>query len=179
MKADRRDPLVVLRLSLAAEIGQDPDLRRFELPPDLHGETEPVENMRPFEKERFLGLPFVVRKNTVFLSTGYDSDLRVDGGFPMETRGSLCLRGLRPTDQTTANQERELREVAQRAGWQVVKVYKDHGISGAKGRDKRPAFDALCRDASARQFDVVMAWSVDRLAAVCKTWSLSFPTCTP
>jgi DNA invertase Pin-like site-specific DNA recombinase len=45
----------------------------------------------------------------------------------------------------------------------VVKVYKDHGISGAKGRDKRPAFDALCRDANGRQFDVVMAWSVDRL----------------
>ena len=45
----------------------------------------------------------------------------------------------------------------------IVKVYKDHGISGAKGRDKRPAFDALCRDATKRQFDVVMAWSVDRL----------------
>ena len=84
-----------------------------------------------------------------------------DGGFPMK-RAVLYLR-VSTTDQTTANQERELREVAQRAGWQVVKVYKDHGISGAKGRDKRPAFDALCRDASARQFDVVMAWSVDRL----------------
>ena len=41
--------------------------------------------------------------------------------------------------------------------------YRDHGISGAKGREKRPAFDALCRDAGTRQFDVVMAWSVDRL----------------
>jgi DNA invertase Pin-like site-specific DNA recombinase len=40
---------------------------------------------------------------------------------------------------------------------------KDHGISGAKGRDKRPAFDALCRAASRRRFDIVMAWSVDRL----------------
>ena len=48
-------------------------------------------------------------------------------------------------------------------GCEIVKVYKDHGISGAKGRDKRPAFDALCRDAARRQFDVVMAWSVDRL----------------
>jgi DNA invertase Pin-like site-specific DNA recombinase len=45
----------------------------------------------------------------------------------------------------------------------VVKAYKDHGISGAKGRDKRPQFDALCRDTAKRQFDVVMAWSVDRL----------------
>src|SRR5206468_9344887 len=39
----------------------------------------------------------------------------------------------------------------------------DHGISGAKGRDKRPAFDKLCRDAARREFDIVMAWSVDRL----------------
>ena len=77
-------------------------------------------------------------------------------------RAVLYLR-VSTIDQTTANQERELREVAERAGWDVVKVYKDHGISGAKGRDKRPAFDALCRDATKRGFDVVMAWSVDRL----------------
>jgi DNA invertase Pin-like site-specific DNA recombinase len=37
------------------------------------------------------------------------------------------------------------------------------GSAGAKGRDERPAFDALCRAAAQRQFDVVMAWSVDRL----------------
>jgi DNA invertase Pin-like site-specific DNA recombinase len=48
-------------------------------------------------------------------------------------------------------------------GSEITKVYKDHGVSGAKGRDKRPAFDALCRDATQRNFDVVMAWSVDRL----------------
>ena len=66
-------------------------------------------------------------------------------------------------DQTTANQKRELREIAGRMGCEIIKVYKDHGISGAKGRDKRPAFDALCRDATKRQFDMVMAWSVDRL----------------
>ncbi len=65
--------------------------------------------------------------------------------------------------QTTANQERELREVAARAGWEIVEVYKDQGISGAKGRGQRPAFDAMCKDAARRRFDVVMAWSVDRL----------------
>src|SRR5438034_5430601 len=66
-------------------------------------------------------------------------------------------------DQTTANQERELREIAARMGCEVVKVYKDHGIIGTRGRDKRPAFDKLCRDAARREFDMVMAWSVDRL----------------
>jgi DNA invertase Pin-like site-specific DNA recombinase len=65
--------------------------------------------------------------------------------------------------QTTDNQERELRTIATRAGWNVVRVYQDEGVSGAKGRNERPAFDALCKDAARRQFDMVMAWSVDRL----------------
>ena len=58
-------------------------------------------------------------------------------------RAVLYLR-VSTIDQTTANQERELRQIAAHMGCEIVKVYKDHGISGAKGRDKRPAFDALC-----------------------------------
>jgi DNA invertase Pin-like site-specific DNA recombinase len=77
-------------------------------------------------------------------------------------RAALYLR-VSTIDQTTANQERELREVASRMGCDIVKVYKDHGVSGAKGRERRPAFDALCRDATQRRFELVMAWSVDRL----------------
>ena len=67
------------------------------------------------------------------------------------------------TEQTTDKQERELRQIAGRTGYEIVNVYRDQGISGANGRDKRPAFDALHRDAAQRRFDVVMAWSVDRL----------------
>ena len=81
--------------------------------------------------------------------------------FPIK-RAALYLR-VSTIDQTTANQERELRQVAERAGWEVDKVYKDHGISGSKGRDKRPAFDALHKAAARREIDIVMAWSVDRL----------------
>jgi DNA invertase Pin-like site-specific DNA recombinase len=66
--------------------------------------------------------------------------------------------------QTTENQERELREVGRRAGWEIVQVYKDAGISGAKGREARPAFDALQKDAARRKFDMVAAWSVDRIS---------------
>jgi DNA invertase Pin-like site-specific DNA recombinase len=77
-------------------------------------------------------------------------------------RAVLYLR-VSTIEQTTANQERELREVASRMGREVIKVYKDHGVSGAKGRDKRPAFNAMCRDAGQHRFDVIMAWSVDRL----------------
>ena len=77
-------------------------------------------------------------------------------------RAVLYLR-VSTIDQHTSNQEAELQQAAERAGWDVVKVYKDHGISGAKSRDKRPGFDRLCRDAARREFDMVMAWSVDRL----------------
>src|SRR5262245_52498576 len=77
-------------------------------------------------------------------------------------RAVLYLR-VSTIEQTTANQERELREIGARMGCEIVKVYKDHGISGAKSRDGRPAFDAMCQAAARREFDLVMAWSVDRL----------------
>jgi DNA invertase Pin-like site-specific DNA recombinase len=57
----------------------------------------------------------------------------------------------------------KLRAAATRMGHEVVQIYQDNGISGSKGRDKRPAFDQLHNDATRRKFDVVMAWSVDRL----------------
>jgi DNA invertase Pin-like site-specific DNA recombinase len=65
--------------------------------------------------------------------------------------------------QTTENQERELREIADRMGWTIAMVYTDAGVSGAKSRADRPGFDALCKDAARRRFDMVMSWSVDRL----------------
>ena len=65
--------------------------------------------------------------------------------------------------QTIKNQERELQAVAERHGWSVVAVFKDQGISGAKGRDKRPGLDKLMQAVSRREFDLVAAWSVDRL----------------
>jgi DNA invertase Pin-like site-specific DNA recombinase len=81
----------------------------------------------------------------------------------MKTKRAAIYLRVSTLEQTTANQEHELRQIAERAGWDVVKVYKDHGISGDKGREKRPAFDALWNDANGRKFDVVMAWSVDRI----------------
>ena len=65
--------------------------------------------------------------------------------------------------QTVKNQLQELRKVAERHGWEVVNEYKDRGISGAKGRDRRPQFDAMLKAANRREFDVIMSWSVDRL----------------
>src|SRR5262249_38136575 len=65
--------------------------------------------------------------------------------------------------QTVENQIRELRQIAERRGWQVVEEYRDAGISGAKGRDNRPGLDQMLKDGSKRRFDVVMAWAIDRL----------------
>ena len=65
--------------------------------------------------------------------------------------------------QTTKNQLMELRQTAKRHGWNVVKEFVDEGISGANGRDKRPAFDQLCKAATRKEFDLIAAWSVDRL----------------
>ena len=65
--------------------------------------------------------------------------------------------------QDTANQRRELELVAERSGWEIVNVYEDAGISGAKGRDKRPGLDAMMKAVNSKEFDMVAAWSVDRL----------------
>jgi len=66
-------------------------------------------------------------------------------------------------EQTTENQVRELTQWADRAGHKIVAVYDDNGISGAKGREYRKEFDKLLRGAVRREFDLVAAWSVDRL----------------
>jgi len=65
--------------------------------------------------------------------------------------------------QSEKNQLRALEAVAKRQGWQVIQPFVDKGISGAKAQDSRPAFDALCKGVVRRDFDMVAAWSVDRL----------------
>ncbi|MFC3229370.1 recombinase family protein [Marinibaculum pumilum] len=80
----------------------------------------------------------------------------------MTNTAAIYLR-VSTNEQTTQNQREALQAVAEKAGWEVAEVYEDAGISGAKARDKRPALDRLMKDAARRRFDVVMAWSVDRL----------------
>jgi DNA invertase Pin-like site-specific DNA recombinase len=80
----------------------------------------------------------------------------------MTKRVALYLR-VSTAEQTVENQQRELEAVAARHGWNVVTTFADAGISGTKGRDKRPGLDRLCRGIARREFDLVAAWSVDRL----------------
>lgn len=65
--------------------------------------------------------------------------------------------------QTTENQLRDLHMMAERMGWTVVAHFTDEGISGARGREKRPGLDALLKAIARRECDMVAAWSVCRL----------------
>ena len=80
----------------------------------------------------------------------------------MTKRAAIYARVSTDT-QTTDNQLEQLRKVAANKGWEIVAEYVDSGISGAKGRDQRPQFDALHRAAVRSEFDIIMSWSVDRL----------------
>ena len=80
----------------------------------------------------------------------------------MTTKVALYCRVSSSTkDQTTENQFRELNSYCDRMEYEVVKVYEDQ-ISGAKTREKRPAYNQLCKDAFLKKFDVVIAWDVSR-----------------
>jgi DNA invertase Pin-like site-specific DNA recombinase len=78
-------------------------------------------------------------------------------------RVALYLR-VSTTEQTVENQRRELFQAAERHGWEIVAEFVDEGISGSRGRDRRPGFDKLCKGVARRDFDMVAAWSVDRLS---------------
>jgi DNA invertase Pin-like site-specific DNA recombinase len=80
----------------------------------------------------------------------------------MAKRVALYVR-VSTDGQTVENQVRELKVVAERHGWRIVETFDDNGISGAKGRDQRPAMRRLMEGIGRRDFDMVAAWSVDRL----------------
>src|SRR5215813_9396541 len=80
----------------------------------------------------------------------------------MQKKAAIYVR-VSTDKQTVENQLRELRQIAERRGWEVVQEYHDAGISGPKGRDSRPGLDQTLKDAQRRSFDVVMAWAIDRL----------------
>jgi DNA invertase Pin-like site-specific DNA recombinase len=80
----------------------------------------------------------------------------------MDKRAAIYVR-VSTDKQTIENQLRELRQIAERRGWEVVHEYRDAGISGAKSREARPGLDQMLKDAQRRRFDVVMAWAIDRL----------------
>jgi DNA invertase Pin-like site-specific DNA recombinase len=82
---------------------------------------------------------------------------------PRTTKRAALYVRVSTDHQSVDNQIQELAQIAESRGWVVVATYRDAGISGAKGRDKRPGLDAMLKDANRRKFDIVMAWAIDRL----------------
>jgi len=60
-------------------------------------------------------------------------------------------------------QLRELESVLAARGWMCVAQCVDDGTAGARAGTHQPQLGALLAAAAARQFDVVMAWSLDSL----------------
>ena len=80
----------------------------------------------------------------------------------MTTKVALYCRVSTSTkDQTTENQLRELTAYCDRMGYEVVKIYEDE-VSGAKTRERRPAYNEMCQDAFLRKFDIIIGWDVSR-----------------
>jgi DNA invertase Pin-like site-specific DNA recombinase len=78
----------------------------------------------------------------------------------MVKRAALYVR-VSTTGQTVENQERELRAVAERHGWEVVGVFSDRGVSGTK--ERRPGLDRMMHGVARKEFNLIAAWSVDRV----------------
>ena len=80
----------------------------------------------------------------------------------MKTKRAAIYVRVSTNGQTTENQSIELRRYCERMDWRIVQTYADKAISGATR--ERPALDAMLADASAKKFDVLVVWKIDRLA---------------
>lgn len=76
---------------------------------------------------------------------------------------AIYVRVSTKKDQTVENQLIALRDWAKARDHEIVKEYSDEGISGAKGRNKRPALDDMMRDAVLGKFDMLAVTALDRL----------------
>ena len=71
-------------------------------------------------------------------------------------------------DQHVESQLYDLRELAAKRGFQVVKEYHDCGVSGRRAR--RPGLDALIADAQQKRFATVLVTAFDRVGRSLKSF---------
>lgn len=76
------------------------------------------------------------------------------------TRVALYARVSTLNNQDPEMQLAELREYAERRGWEIVEEFTDQGVSGCK--ESRPALNRLMSDACRRRFDAILVWKIDR-----------------
>lgn len=81
----------------------------------------------------------------------------------MTLRAAIYTR-VSTAEQNTERQISDLTAYAARQGWKIVQIYEDQGISGAKGTAERPGLEAALKGAQRHAYDILMVWSLDRLA---------------
>lgn len=81
----------------------------------------------------------------------------------MTRRVATYLRVSTHKDQTVENQRLVLADWIAAKGYSLAAEFVDEGISGAKGRDKRPGLDALMKAAVLGKFDMVAVVELSRL----------------
>jgi DNA invertase Pin-like site-specific DNA recombinase len=79
----------------------------------------------------------------------------------MIQRAAIYGRVSTLTNQSTEMQVRDLRQLADRRGFEVMHEYLDEGFSGAKS--SRPALDEMLADAKRGKFRILLVWKLDRL----------------
>lgn len=81
----------------------------------------------------------------------------------METKTAAIYARVSTKQQSVDSQLHQLKAVAASDGYTDIKIFLDEGISGSKGRDKRPGLDNLLKAATRRQIDKVYVFSIDRI----------------
>ena len=74
---------------------------------------------------------------------------------------AIYLRVSTLVNQTTLNQEIELKEYCERNNYEIYKIFKDEGVSGSK--ESRPQLDLMLQDMRNKMFSAVIVWKFDRL----------------
>jgi putative DNA-invertase from lambdoid prophage Rac len=79
-------------------------------------------------------------------------------GAERKERAAVYIR-VSTSDQNPELQLREIKDYANRQGWEIVETYQDT-ISGAKA--SRPGLNRLMADAMVRKFQCLLVWKLDR-----------------
>ena len=70
----------------------------------------------------------------------------------------------RQREESIEGQLRECHEYAEKNGITIIGEYIDRALSASKNTEKRLDFLRMIRDSSARQFEAVLVWKLDRFA---------------
>ncbi|MFJ2191542.1 recombinase family protein [Kitasatospora sp. NPDC087861] len=93
--------------------------------------------------------------------------MRSGGAIPKATRVGVYVRiskDRKGQELGIQRQEKACRELCDRLGWTVLKVYPENDVSAStSSRKPRPAFTEMMKDARSGIIDAIVVYSIDRL----------------